>query len=180
MLTWENIREEDLNFVDVFSPFHNYLPLENGVIPPLNKLEFSSPKDALPKVWMKFAQWLWRFFFLKIVNVLSLFYYYLPLEEDGAIYLVKVSLIHPRMLCTKFGWKWPCGSGVIFKKIISAKSAISLLFKGALCQFWLKLNQGFWRRNCFKISLKYFHYFVIKRARFVKIIPVVLKKMGFY
>ena len=101
LLTWENTTEEDLNFVDVFSPFRNYLPLENGVSPPLNKLEFTSPNDALPKLWMKFARWLWRRFFFLIVNVLSLFYCYIPLEEDVAIHLFKVSLIHPMMLYTK-------------------------------------------------------------------------------
>ena len=40
--------EEDfLNFVNVFSLFRNYLPLEKGGALHLNKLEFPSPKDAL-------------------------------------------------------------------------------------------------------------------------------------
>ena len=36
-----------LNFVNVFSPFRNYLPLEKGMALHLNNLEFPIPKDAL-------------------------------------------------------------------------------------------------------------------------------------
>ena len=49
-----------LNFVNVFSLFRNYLPLENGGALHLNKLEFPSPKDVLCQVWLKLAQWFWR------------------------------------------------------------------------------------------------------------------------
>ena len=48
------------NFVNVFSLFRNYLPLEKGGALHLNKLESPSPKDALCQVWMKLAQWFWR------------------------------------------------------------------------------------------------------------------------
>ena len=44
--------EEDfLKSVWVFSEFRNYLPLEKGGALHLNKLESSSPKDALWQVW---------------------------------------------------------------------------------------------------------------------------------
>ena len=43
------------NFVNVFSLFCNYLPLEKGVALHLNKLEYPSPKDALCQVWLKLA-----------------------------------------------------------------------------------------------------------------------------
>ena len=39
------------NFVNVFSLFRNYLPLEKGGALHLNKLESPSPKDALCQVW---------------------------------------------------------------------------------------------------------------------------------
>ena len=42
-----------LNFVNVFSLFRNYLPLEN--------LEFPLPKDALCQVWLKLEQWMLKF-----------------------------------------------------------------------------------------------------------------------
>ena len=56
---WE-WRRRFLNFVNVFSLFPNYLPLEKDGALHLNKLESPSPKDALCQVWLKFAQWFWR------------------------------------------------------------------------------------------------------------------------
>ena len=53
--------EEDfLSFVNLFSLFLNYLPLEKGGALHLNKLESPSPKDALCQVWLNLAQWFWR------------------------------------------------------------------------------------------------------------------------
>ena len=52
--------EDFFNFVNVFSLFRNYLPLEKGRALHLNKLEFPLPKDALCQVWLKLAQWFWR------------------------------------------------------------------------------------------------------------------------
>ena len=60
-------RRRFLNFVNVFSLFRNYLPLEMGRSLHLNKHESSSPEDALWKIWLKLAQWFWRriiFFFI--------------------------------------------------------------------------------------------------------------------
>ena len=45
---------EDFKFVNVFSLFHNYLPLEKGMVLPLDKHESQSPKDALCQVWLKY------------------------------------------------------------------------------------------------------------------------------
>ena len=53
-------RRRLLNFVNVFSLFRNYLPLEKGGALHLNKLESPSAKDALCQVWLKLAQWFWR------------------------------------------------------------------------------------------------------------------------
>ena len=52
--------EEFFNFINVFSLFRNYLPLEKGGALHLNKFESPSPKDALCQVWLKLAQWFWR------------------------------------------------------------------------------------------------------------------------
>ena len=49
-----------LSFVNLFSLFLNYLPLEKGGALHLEKLESPSPKDALCQVWLKLAQWFWR------------------------------------------------------------------------------------------------------------------------
>ena len=54
-------REEDfLIFVNVFSLFRYYLPLEKGWALHLKRLESSSHKNALYQVWLKLAQWFWR------------------------------------------------------------------------------------------------------------------------
>ena len=44
------------NFINVFSLFRNYLPLEKGGDLHLKKLESPSPKDAFGQVWLKFSQ----------------------------------------------------------------------------------------------------------------------------
>ena len=53
-------RRRFFNFVNVFSLFRNYLPLEKGGALHLNKLESPLPKDALCQVWLKLAQRFWR------------------------------------------------------------------------------------------------------------------------
>ena len=50
-------RRRFFNFVNVFSLFHNYPPLEKGGVLHLNKLESPSSKDTLCQVWLKLAQW---------------------------------------------------------------------------------------------------------------------------
>ena len=57
------------NFVNVFSLFCNFIPVEKGEALHLNKLESPLPKDALCQVWWKWTQWLWRRWFLKDFNV---------------------------------------------------------------------------------------------------------------
>ena len=50
-------------------------------------------------------------FFLKFVNVFSIFRYHSPLERVWHFILKNLNPLHPRMLCAKFGWNWPSGSG---------------------------------------------------------------------
>ena len=82
--------------VNVISLFRNYLLLEKGMALHLNKLESSSPKDALCQVWLKLALWFLRRRFLKLVNVFSLFPYYLPLEMGVAFHLNKLESPLPK------------------------------------------------------------------------------------
>ena len=84
------------NFVNVFSAFRNYLPLEKGGALHLNKVESPSPKDALCQVPVKLAQWFWSRRFLNLVNVFSLFHNYLSLEKGGALHLNKLESASPR------------------------------------------------------------------------------------
>ena len=92
------------NFINVFWPFQNNLPLEKGGALHLNKLKSPSPKDALCQVWLKLDQGFWKRRFFNFVNVFSLFSNYLPLEKGGALHLNKPESSSPtRMLCAKFG-----------------------------------------------------------------------------
>ena len=36
---------------------------------------------------------------------------YLPLEKGGPFIWTNLNPLYPRMLCAKFGWNWPSGSG---------------------------------------------------------------------
>ena len=50
--------------------------------------------------------------FFDFVNVFFVFRNYLPLEQGRALHLKKnLNPLYPRMLCAKFGWNWPSGSG---------------------------------------------------------------------
>ena len=161
--------EEEFNFVNVFSLFRNYLPLENGGALYLDNLISPSPKDALCQVWLKLAQWFWRRRFFNFVNVffptISYICNYLALEKGGALHL---NTLYPRMLCAKFGWNWLSGSGEeeffnfvdvfsLFRNYLPLEKGGGLYLdnlispspKDALCQDWLKLAQWFWRRRFF-------------------------------
>ena len=84
------------NFINVFSLFQNYHPLEKGGALHLNKPESPLPKDALCQVWLKLDQWFWRRRFFNFVNVFSLFRNYPPLEKGGALHLNKLESPSPK------------------------------------------------------------------------------------
>ena len=95
-----------------------------------------------------------------------------PWKRAGPIIWTNLNPLHLRMLCAKFGWNWPSGSGEDFKicQWISQFRNYLPLEKGgahhlnkfefsspkdALCQVWLKLGQWFWRRRwkCEKFTM---------------------------
>ena len=67
-----------LKFVNLFSLFRYYLPLEKGVALHLNKRESPSPKDAFCQVWLKLVQWFWRFCLCGV--------FFVPLENYSLIW----------------------------------------------------------------------------------------------
>ena len=77
----------------------------------LKILKSPSPRDALCLVWFKLAQWFWGRRFLNFVNVFSLFSNNLPWKREGPLIWTNLNPLYPRMLCAKFGWNWPSGSG---------------------------------------------------------------------
>ena len=74
-------KKEFQNFINVFSPFRNYLPLVKRVALHWSKLEFPSPKDAVCQVLLKLDQGFWRKRFLKFVNIFSFISLLSPLEK---------------------------------------------------------------------------------------------------
>ena len=89
-----------LNFIKVYSLFHNNLSLEKGIALHLNKLESSSHKDALCQVWLKLPGGSWEEDF-KISSIY--FHYFVIVSAFGkgvALYLNKIkSLSTKGTLC---------------------------------------------------------------------------------
>jgi hypothetical protein len=79
-----------------FTLFFYYLPFERGYPLPLKTLESSSSKDDLCQVWLELAQWFWRKGFLNDPTPFLHFCYYLPFEEDLALYLNKLESPLPK------------------------------------------------------------------------------------
>ena len=104
-------RRRFFNFVNVFSLLRTYPPLEKGRALHLKKLESPAPKDALCQVWLTLAQWFWRRGFLYFVNEFSLFRTYPPWKRAGSFIWGNLITLHQGILCAKFGWNWPSGSG---------------------------------------------------------------------
>ena len=76
------LRTRFLKFVNNFA-MSLLSPLRKRRALHLNKLESSSPKDALCQVWLKLAQWFLRRRFFKVRQCIFAICYYLPLEKDG-------------------------------------------------------------------------------------------------
>ena len=79
------LEKKVLNSVNIFLafPYYTCIPLEKGGALHLNKLESPSSKDALNQVQLKLAEWFWRRF-VNLVNVFSLFLYYLPIITSAS------------------------------------------------------------------------------------------------
>ena len=97
-------------FINVFSLFRNYLPLERK---PFNwQFESTSPKDSLCQVWLKLSQWFWgRRFFLISSMYFPYFVIISPWKRVGTFIWTNLNSHHPRILCVKYGWNRPSGSG---------------------------------------------------------------------
>ena len=83
------LKRKIFKFRNTFFIFRYDLPLEKG------KLVNPSPncKDALSYVWLKLAQWFWRRRFLNLINVCSLFPYYLPCKRAWPFIWINLNLL---------------------------------------------------------------------------------------
>ena len=181
-----------LNLVYVFSLFHYYLPIEKSGALHLNKIKFSSPNDEWCQVWSKLAKWFWR---RSIFFISSMFFRYFVIfsswKRTRPFIWINLIPLHPKMLCVKFGWNWPSGSGedffknfvkvfMLFRKYLPLENGGALhinkfespphppQLKDALCQVWLKLAKWFWRRrllNIFNKILLFCNYLPLGEGR---------------
>ena len=72
----------------------------------MNKLmQIRWPKNALCQVWLKLAPWFWRKF-EKVINIFSLFQYYLPLEKEENLH-------------SEIKYGYTCSGPLVLKKVFS-------------------------------------------------------------
>ena len=110
-LTWEN-SSINKHIIFIKRRIRNHYFLYNNLLFFHLKIhESPSPKDALCQDWLKLAQCLWRREFFKFVNVFCYLVFISPWERAGSFIWTNLSPLLPRMLCAKFGWNWPSGSG---------------------------------------------------------------------
>ena len=77
----------------------------------VNKLESPSHKDALCQVCLKLVMWFWRRNFTSGQCIFTILQFS-PLLKGVALPLNKLESLFPKnMLCEKFGWNYPSGSG---------------------------------------------------------------------
>ena len=90
--------------------------LEKGRALHFDKLESSSPKNALCQVWLKLTQW---FKILKFCQYILVILNNLPVEKGGALHLNKIDSSSPKDALCKFEWN---GRVVLEKKIFMTKT----------------------------------------------------------
>ena len=141
------LEKKIFNFVNVFSLFRSYLPLEKGGALHLKKPKSPSLKYALCQVWLKLAQWFWRRRFLNFVNVFLLFHDYLPLEMGGALHLNKLESPPPKDdLCqvwlklAQWFWKrrWKCEKFTTTPMTTTTTDNGQILIRKAHLSLWLR------------------------------------------
>ena len=153
-------------FVNVFSLFRKYLPLEKGGAFHLIKLESQSFKNDFCQVWLKFALCSGEEDFYRFLSMNLSLFRHLPLKKDRALHLNKLESSLPKdALCKvwlnlacrflrkyiQILWMYSC-CFVIFPcskrtKPFIIKKLESPSHIDALCQVWLKLAQWFLRRT---------------------------------
>ena len=100
--------EVDFQIFRCISKLRNYLPLEKGGTLHLIKIESQRMLCA------KFC-WNWLSGFGEDLKNLSMYFLYFviisPWKRGEPFIWINLNPLHARMLCAKFGWNWPSGSG---------------------------------------------------------------------
>ena len=117
-LVLENIFKFCQCMCNVINLLFDYnLPLKRTCLLHLNKDESPTPKNVLCHVWLKLAQCFWREF-LDFFNVFFGFSITISFWERAWTFIwTNLDSLYPRMLCVKFGWNWPGGSGEDVKSV---------------------------------------------------------------
>ena len=88
------LKNKTLKFLNVFSLFRYYIPLENGGALHLNKLESPSPKDALCRL-VEIGEVVLKKI-LKVCLCMFAICYYLPLEKVVAFHMNNLESSSPK------------------------------------------------------------------------------------
>ena len=104
--------EEDfLNFINVFSQFRNYLPLEKGRALKLRNLNPLHPRMFCAKFGWNWSSGSGEEDFYIFVNIFYYFIFICPWKRAGPFIWTNLNPLYPRMPCAKFSWNWLSGSG---------------------------------------------------------------------
>ena len=90
-----SIQKKILKFCQCIFANSNYLSLEKVMTLHLNKLESSSPKDALCQDWLKFAKRFWRRRFLNVYALFTISIHF-PLQKSVALHLKTLASSPPK------------------------------------------------------------------------------------
>ena len=105
----------------------------------LKKLESPSSKDACAKIGWYWLSGSREEDFL----ILSMYFRYLvifsPWKRVGPFIWTNLNPLHPRMLCAKFGWNWPSGSGEEDENVKSFRQC-----KQRRCRQQRRTTEKFW------------------------------------
>jgi hypothetical protein len=109
------LRRKFWNDPNPFLHFRDYLPFEGVLVLYSYDLQFLLPNDDLYHFWLKLACWFWKRFLNDPIEFSRIF----PLWR----------LLLPRIICIKFDWNWPTGSGKEqSKKTPKTSCSVLLLF----------------------------------------------------
>ena len=102
---WSSVSLLFLNSVNVLSLFRKCLPLEKGVVFPMNKVKSPSHKESfvpsLKEIDPVVLECLSNF-----VNWFLLFCNYFPFRKWHSLSFEKLEFSSSKILCGKFGWNW--------------------------------------------------------------------------
>ena len=100
-----------INFVNVFSLFHNYLPLGKAQPFIWTNLNPLHPNLLCAKFGWNRPSGSGDEDFWILSMCFPYFIIISPQKRVGSFIWIILNPLYPRMLCAKFGWNWPSGSG---------------------------------------------------------------------